>query len=93
MSDVLAEEGTYSDTNMICLSSGSCEFRMIVNIKPVNKHTIRNDKMVATHPYVITIRGDHNHSTGAAAALKELRVLPHVRRNFEEYFEQGAYEG
>ncbi|XP_043240097.1 uncharacterized protein LOC122390827 [Amphibalanus amphitrite] len=66
-----------------------CEFRVIVTIKPVSKNTIKNDKAVATHPGLIRIVGRHNHSTSSAAALKELSVLPRVRRNFEEYFEQG----
>ncbi|XP_043240288.1 uncharacterized protein LOC122390904 [Amphibalanus amphitrite] len=62
---------------------------MIVTIKPVNKHTLKKDKTVATHPGLIRIVGCHNHTTTGEAALKELRVLPSVARSFNEYFEQG----
>ena len=68
-----------------------CTFKMKVSIKPVNKDTIKNDGTVATHPCSITMENQHNHSTSAAAALKELRVLPTVKQNFTDCFEQGMY--
>ena len=65
-----------------------CTFQMIVHIKRVTSRKLRDDKQLRTHPCFITIIGTHNH-TDRPESLKELRVLPGVQEDFEEYFKRG----
>ena len=64
---------------------------MNIKVKHVTKNTVKKNKLVKTHPCFITIRGEHNHSTDSATALRQLRILPDTREKFFNYFETGKY--
>ena len=61
---------------------------MKVHIKRVTARKAKSDKLLRTHPCFITIIGTHNHAD-RPESLKELRVLPGVKEDFEEYFKRG----
>ncbi|XP_043233539.1 uncharacterized protein LOC122387421 [Amphibalanus amphitrite] len=68
--------------------STGCPFRMHIQIKRASERKVKDDALLSTHPCVIVLTGEHNH-TGCAKSLKELRVLPQVEKEFFEYFRRG----
>lgn len=62
---------------------------MEIKIKLVTKFTVRKNRELATHPCIIIIKGNHNHHTQSAQAVRELRVLPETKDTFFKYFELG----
>ncbi|XP_043192573.1 PKS-NRPS hybrid synthetase cheA-like isoform X2 [Amphibalanus amphitrite] len=65
-----------------------CSFRMHIQIKKASTRKRKDDKLLDTHPCIIVVTGEHNHAA-CAKALKELRVLPEVEKEFFEYFHRG----
>lgn len=63
---------------------------MDVDIRFITKDTVKKDKLMATHPCFVKLKGQHNHSLQSAEALNQLRVLPETRETFIKYFEQGT---
>lgn len=66
-----------------------CPVIMDVTIRPTTKANVKKDKLMATHPCFIKLKGQHNHSLQSAETLSQLRVLPETKQTFFEYFEQG----
>ncbi|KAF0295676.1 hypothetical protein FJT64_006855 [Amphibalanus amphitrite] len=61
---------------------------MHIQIKKASTRKRKDDKLLDTHPCIIVVTGEHNHAA-CAKALKELRVLPEVEKEFFEYFHRG----
>ena len=63
---------------------------MSILIQNKTTDSIRRNKDVKTLPAILTISNIHNHNVDSAEALRQLRVLPHTKQKFYDYFNQGV---
>ena len=66
-----------------------CPLTVRIKINKITYKTKKKYENVTEMPAVIEIHNSHNHSTKSAEALRQLRVLPHVKSTFGTYFDQG----
>ena len=67
----------------------SCPARMDVTIKLVTRESKAYDKLVSTHPCIIHILNEHNHSFNDAINLGSLKFSEKTKEKFFSYFDNG----
>nr|CAB3263138.1 uncharacterized protein LOC104265534 [Phallusia mammillata] len=70
-------------------SNTLCPVTMDVKIKLNTKSTKQSDKLVSTHPCIVSVTGNHNHLLQAAGNLGQLKISESTKQIFFLYFQQG----
>ncbi|KAK8398892.1 hypothetical protein O3P69_004174 [Scylla paramamosain] len=66
-----------------------CTLSVDIKIKAITKYNKMHDKYVQDYPCIVNIIGEHNHSTGSASALNQLKLLQETKKDFAIYFDAG----
>lgn len=64
-----------------------------MKIKIATASTRRKDKLVDSHPCLVTIKHNHNHSLDSAEALNQLKLTDETKATIFKYFESGMTAG
>ena len=80
---------TYLIIHFVLQFFDRCTFSLQIKIKSVTKYNIMHDKYIPDYPCIVRIKGEHNHSTESASALRQLQILPETKKQFMNYFDAG----